>query len=285
MPPPDRKRELAQFFTPPQVATLAWDLLTCFGATPDNALIADPACGAGVWLAEARRRGAPRELHGCDLDERQTAAWLRSGLSADEACALGVSDGLLLDAAPPGFDVVTGNPPFGITLDGCDPDHLARVAARHHLYLGAAGSRTPPLNPTPGDLDRLRRFPLELLFLERFVALCRPGGWIAIILPEGIAANARWRYVREWLLTGRAMHAVIALPRGTFGAHGTQASTCLMILRNAPAAANHQAILTGLDSCTPAACDELVSRVTADAFPPASAADLPAGLLPPPLMR
>lgn len=270
---------LAQYFTPEPIVDLAYGALRHFGAAPGRARVADPACGEGAWLAAALRHAPDARALGCDRDGQLREVWREVGLLGDERVELHIADGLLTRALPEGAcDLVVGNPPFGITLADEPEATLRAVAGRYHLH---RDSRRRLASPGREDLDRLRRFPLELLFLERFVTLCRPGGWVAIVLPEGVAANARWRRVREWLLACVTLRLVVALPRETFASHHTSARTCLTVMRKAPAPLGHRVTLAALDRCSQAACADLLAALDG----PAQAHDLPAGLLPPPLAR
>ena len=194
-----------------------------------------------------------------------------------------VGNGLLEYAPGEDFDIAVGNPPFGINLATAPAHELAAVAITHHLYRGPRAPRVPPLEPSAEDLDRLARFPLDLLFLERFVDLCKLGGWLAIVLPEGVAANARWRYVRSWLMACSTIHIIISLPRETFRPHGTSAATCLMLIRTAPPPPGHEVTLATLADAGEAACEQLLANIVRG--DDLMVAGIPEGLLPPPLQR
>jgi hypothetical protein len=43
----------------------------------------------------------------------------------------------------------------------------------------------------PEVIRRLAATPIEPLFCERFVRLCRPGGWLAVVLPAGPLVRER----------------------------------------------------------------------------------------------
>jgi type I restriction enzyme M protein len=75
-----------------------------------------------------------------------------------------------------------------------------------------------------------KSLPIEILFIERFVKLCKPGGHIAIILPDGVLSNATLTYVRDWIHKKCILHAIISLPRDTFKHAKTSAKTSLLIL-------------------------------------------------------
>ena len=281
---PEPPRNLAQFFTPAPVVRLAYDAMQWLAGPIGEVTIADPACGAGEWLREGLARCRSAHLVGCDRDRRMARLWREAGLADDRRCELLVADALLpATLRGRAFDLVVGNPPFGITLADAGVRRLREVARLCHLHRGAGAPRQPAARPSAADLQRLRRFPLELVFLERFLGLCRPGGRVAIILPEGVAANARWRYVRRWLLERVTMELVVSLPRETFRAHATTAKTCLMLMQSSPPPAGHQVLLAALPESTIAACGELLERLRSGRIEAANA-PLPDGLLPPPAL-
>jgi type I restriction enzyme M protein len=240
------RRALGQYFTPPTVVGFCLDALTWLSPAPPDAparRVVDPACGDGSFLAAALERGfcLHANTFGVDLDPALALAWEQRGLSGREGPWLGCGDGLLADTvcgrllADGTFDWVLGNPPYaGTGLKDAPEETLAAIRARYDL----AASR-------PGQA--LRKLPVEVLFVERFWRLCRPGGLIAVVLPEGLLANARWRLVREWLLSRATLHAVVALPRHTFRAGGITALTCLVIMGKTPSPPGHEVLLAQVD--------------------------------------
>jgi len=81
------------------------------------------------------------------------------------------------------------------------------------------------------EIDRLKSFPIEILFAERFIQLAKPGGWIAIIIPDGILTNSNSHYVREFISNRAKVEAIVSLPRETFKNAGTSAKTSILFLR------------------------------------------------------
>lgn len=73
--------------------------------------------------------------------------------------------------------------------------------------------------------------PIEILFTERFLQLAKPGGWVAIIVPDGILTNSNAHYVREFIANKAKVEAIVSLPRGTFKQAGTSAKTSILFLR------------------------------------------------------
>lgn len=193
------KRELGQFFTPEPVVEFVFDALLALGLRPGRLRVVDPACGDGAFLRAAARRLPEAEVWGCDLDGGLEAGWREGGPSGSRA-HLVVQDGLvdapLFGLGAGTFDLVVGNPPYGFGV------------AR------------------PGVGERI-----EELFVRRFVELARRGGWLGVVLPEGIVANARGQALRDWLLDRVALSAVVALPEATFAASGTNARTVVVLAR------------------------------------------------------
>lgn len=199
------RAELAQFFTPRAVVAFAFDALAALGLRGGRLRIVDPACGEGAFLQEAARRFPEAELWGCDLDAGLRGAWQAAGLTGTRVHLL-VQDGLvdapLFGLGAGGFDVVVGNPPFGLGV------------------------------PRPAVGERV-----EKQFVRRFVALAGAGGWVAAVVPEGILANARSQGLRDCVLSRASLRAVVALPEATFAAAGTRARTALVIARKGEASA------------------------------------------------
>jgi len=83
----------------------------------------------------------------------------------------------------------------------------------------------------PKYIRGLINFPIEVLFTERFLQLAKPNGLIAIILPEGIFANAQTQYFRDWLLQKGRPLAIVSLPRKVFAGAGANAKTTILFMR------------------------------------------------------
>jgi type I restriction-modification system DNA methylase subunit len=73
--------------------------------------------------------------------------------------------------------------------------------------------------------------PIEVLFIERFIKLCKEGGWIAIIVPDGVLANSNMHYVREFIIKQTKLMAIVSLPRDAFKHVGTSAKTSILFLK------------------------------------------------------
>ena len=114
----ESKRELGQFFTPPEVAGFIWDLLEVIRGDrfPPDTRVIDPACGEGVFLRVARERGRllSKCLFGADIDQTLAPGWRRD--QHLHGASLLTANGLLDDPQAGieegTFNLVVGNPPF-----------------------------------------------------------------------------------------------------------------------------------------------------------------------------
>ena len=106
-----------------------------------------------------------------------------------------------------GFDAILTNPPFGDKIQIDDPHILAQYE------IAGGRSSVPP----------------DQLFIERSLQLLRPGGRLAIVLPDSILTNPGMIGVRQWILAHARVVASIDLPVETFQPHtGTQTSVLLL---------------------------------------------------------
>lgn len=103
------------------------------------------------------------------------------------------------------FDVVLTNPPFAGELK--DPGLLRQYE------FGKKGGKL---------VNKVER---HILFIERVLDLIKPGGRIAIVLPQGVFNNTNMDYIREWLFDKARILAVVGLHGNTFKPHtGTKTS-------------------------------------------------------------
>jgi type I restriction enzyme M protein len=154
------------------------------------------------------------------------------------------------------FDIILTNPPFGanvepsdvITDDQITTDHDAygRYAREygdlykeaHALVEAAKGKPIASLFKLPmrnvrvvnGELKGLGKIKTEILFIERCLALLKPGGRMGIVLPEGIFNNPSLAYVREFCEDRARLLAVVSLPQETFNSSGASVKASLLFL-------------------------------------------------------
>lgn len=114
----ERRRELGQFFTSPEVAGFIWDLLEVIHGKrfSSNTRLIDPACGEGVFLRVAHERGglSAKNLFGADIDPTLASGWQRDSLlrGANVHLFNGLLDDPTSGIEEGTFNIAAGNPPF-----------------------------------------------------------------------------------------------------------------------------------------------------------------------------
>jgi len=239
----NQKRHLSQFFTPEVVVQFMFDLVSFDPLWK----VMDPACGDGAFLKEALKRGGG-VVAGMDIDPEAIEAAQENLREFAGRFHLFCQDGLTSIECESGFwkghyDFVIGNPPFASSKwrvrdkETLRQFTLAQIEDEKHAF------QLPLLSESLRPVKTRESQVIEVLFLERFVQLARPGGEVAIILPEGIFANSNLRYVREWLVNNFTIRAVVGLPRETFKDMGTTAKTAVLYLEKHKPPENHQVLL------------------------------------------
>jgi len=109
------------------------------------------------------------------------------------------------------FDILFTNPPFAGEI-------------REQLLL-----KDYELANKKGKLSK--KVERDLLFIERALQLIKPGGRLAIVLPQGKLNNTNTKYVRQWLMEKARILAVVGLNVNTFKPH-TGTKTSVLFLQN-----------------------------------------------------
>jgi type I restriction-modification system DNA methylase subunit len=226
--------------------------------------VVDPAVGEGVFLKTAlmQQFTTPKYVFGVDIDEDVKKKWVEINLLKSFGSQAELDNhfyhqnGLLpLDenkvfrhkkGGLKEFDVVVGNPPYGgVGLSETElTDDLVVQLTNFEVLpenvknnLITANSQTDLFNSDkqlalkPNAEQRIKSFSIEILFLERFIQLAKPGGWIAIIIPDGILTNSNSHYVRKFINEKARVEAVISLPRNAFKNVGTSTKTSILFLQ------------------------------------------------------
>lgn len=145
------------------------------------------------------------------------------------------------------FDIVLTNPPFGADVEAGDVVTEAALAVPSNLrdqYVADYGkpyedalARVQAAKDKPitslFDLPKGQQSKIktELLFLERCLALLKPGGRLGIVLPEGVFNNPSLAYVREFCEDRGYIRAVVSLPQETFYSSGASVKASLLFMQ------------------------------------------------------
>ncbi len=250
------KGKRGQYFTPRHVIDMAVKMLD----PKDGEYVIDPACGSGgflihamnyVWNNDLRDAGesekvdyAKKYIYGIDFDDKPTKIARAMMLIAGD----GKSHILKLNSLNPkewqgeeneraraelrdrlhefedydknkdnkdnfkyfDFDVLLSNPPFA-----------GEIIEKELLKKYDLAKK---------DDGKLRnKMERHILFIERALEFLKPGGRMAIVLPQGVLNNTNMEYVREYLLDKAKILAVVGLHVNTFKPHtGTKTSVLFL---------------------------------------------------------
>lgn len=223
------KWDMAQYFTPTTVTDFLVDVVNPqFGEH-----IADPACGSADFLVAAFRIARKYNPGYADciwgIDNSSNAvqvAVLNMLLNGDGKTNI-IKDDSLANAEKylDRYDVLTCNPPFGSKI----VETRSRVLRNYDLGYVWDRIDATTYKKTDTLLDKQET---GILFIELCVKICKPGGRIAIILPNGYLGNRspKYRVVREWILKHTRVAAIISLPRFTFKSSGADVSASVLYL-------------------------------------------------------
>lgn len=233
--------DLAQYFTPPTVTDFIVE-----GLNPASGeLVKDPACGSADFLVATFHRSRARRIknasdmtYGSDDDKKAVQiSVLNMLLNGDGKTNIKKEDSLASVAhdrqmakvdkkyRSVQFHAVVCNPPFGLKIVE------KRREILNQFDLGYLWQKDTKGTWTKSD-EILTQQEKGLLFTEVCVHQARPGGRIAIILPNGYLGNRSDRYVsfREWLLRQCRVVSVCGFPRFTFKTSGADVSASIVYL-------------------------------------------------------
>lgn len=218
------KTDHQQFFTPRTVVEFMVELafaMTGEIADNDSVYVCDPACGSGGFLIDALRfTNRNSKVIGFEIDQRM--AWvaqmnilmhggeLNSIYYLDQGGSLGFSPKLAEIVPDTGFDLIITNPPFG--------SDFSDASVLHQYKLGQGKSR--------------RR---GILFVERCIQWLKDGsGRLAMIVEDSLLNGTSSHDVRELILRGCVVEAVISLPEVTFKPYASVKTSILFLRRRKP---------------------------------------------------
>jgi type I restriction enzyme M protein len=234
------KKKEGQFFTPRPVVDMVVKMLN----PKATEFVIDPACGSAgfllhsvMWVAggmisgkplpESARNFAQTKIYGIDFAKKAVKIAKainlivgdgKSNIYKDNSLAPHTWEGKtksdlesrLLRFPFFDFDVLMTNPPFAGTVKERDILRLYNLAEKNGRWVNKIGR--------------------HILFLERSLQFIRPGGRMAIVLPQGLLNNTNAEYIRRFIIDEARILAVVGLHVNTFKPH-TGTKTSVLFLR------------------------------------------------------
>lgn len=244
------RSKFGQYFTPRSIVKFIVDVLPI----KHNSLVLDASSGSGGFLLhtleKVKDQGkgwtefSQERLFGIEIDEQvaRTAKLNMLMYGANPSNIISV-DGLLPvnDVYKDGniiqegvfsrtgnsnfqynhFDFVITNPPFGSTIKRSEKPYLQtyQLAQKEGDWLKGTKSKARKSQST------------ETLFMEQYHRYLKEGGYLAMVIPDGMLTNSSLQYVRDKMAMFFRIVAVISLPQTTFKPTGAGVKSSIVFLR------------------------------------------------------
>lgn len=248
-----------QYFTPREIVQFVVDVLPI----RYDSKVLDTSCGSGGFLLYAlnKVRNQATELYpGYKTDTKQYARWLPYwhdfaannlyGIEISEQISRAAkmnmiihddghtnvitSDGLVTAQEMFSktdnkgfeygtFDFIITNPPFGSTVRQSEQAYLKvyQLGKKEEDWLAV---NAQPENIRDGQST-------EVLFIEQDYKFLKEGGFLAIVIPDGILTNSSMQYVRTQIEDWFRIVAVVSLPQIAFMANGAGVKSSVLFLK------------------------------------------------------
>lgn len=252
------------YFTPREVVKFIVDALPM---THDSVVL-DTSCGSGGFLlyaldkvrAEAERKAeegyfeqgsveqyrfwhdfASKRLFGIEINESTArTAKMNMIIHDDGHTNVVAQDGLqpiveLARAADNkgfaenAFDFIITNPPFGSVVKLTEQAFLETYfLGKKELWWIDRVLKNLGNSFQTGSRDSQST---EVLFIEQCHRFLKAGGFLAVVIPDGILTNSSLQYVRDWISNHYRIVAVVSLPQHTFAATGAGVKSSVLVVR------------------------------------------------------
>jgi type I restriction enzyme M protein len=121
------------------------------------------------------------------------------------------------------FDFVITNPPFGSSIKQTEKAYL------HQYNLG--NNEVNWLDTKNSAIKGRANQITEVLFIEQCWNFLRPGGYLAIVIPDGVLTNSSLQYVRNKIEEWYRIVAVVSMPQVAFEHTGATVKSSVLFLR------------------------------------------------------
>ena len=248
-----------QYFTPREIVDFIVDVLPI----RNDSKVLDTSCGSGGFLLYALNKVrnqateyypnwkndtkqyakwfpywhdfAQNNLYGIEISEQiSRAAKMNMIIHDDGHTNVVTSDGLVSDeqlfskTKNQGFkygtfDFIITNPPFGSSI---------RQSEQAYLKTYQLGKKEEDWLAVKSTAESIRDSQnTEVLFIEQDYKFLKDGGYLAIVLPDGILTNSSMQYVRTQIEDWFRIVAVVSMPQTAFSANGAGVKSSVLFLK------------------------------------------------------
>ncbi|RCR66403.1 restriction endonuclease subunit M [Larkinella punicea] len=124
------------------------------------------------------------------------------------------------------FDYIITNPPFGSSVKQTEQAYLKnyRLGIKDVSWIDRKQKNISQLGPRDSQST-------EVLFIEQCWRFLKPGGRLAVVVPDGVLTNSSAQYVRDWMEEHYRIVAVISLPQDAFKATDAGVKSSVLFLQ------------------------------------------------------
>jgi type I restriction enzyme M protein len=249
-----------QYFTPRPIVKFTVDVLPII----NTSFVLDTSCGSGGFLLYALNKVreqanelypkfksdvkqyqkhhsywhdfAEKNLYGIEINEQiSRAAKMNMIIHDDGHTNVVTSDGLVdskeIERSNNNsgfkfnhFDFIITNPPFGSVI---------RSSEKAYLKSFDFGFKEPDWLDVKGKTSNAIRDNqnTEILFIEQCHNFLKEGGYLAIVVPDGILTNSSLQYVRDGIEDKYRIVGVVSMPQTAFAATGAGVKSSVLFLK------------------------------------------------------
>ena len=120
------------------------------------------------------------------------------------------------------FNFIITNPPFGSVIKQTEQAYMNQYG----FALKSEDWLNPKSRSTPRETQNT-----EILFIEQCHQFLVEGGYLAIVVPDGVLTNSSLQYVRDGVEDRYRIVAVVSLPQTAFQATGAGVKSSVLFLR------------------------------------------------------
>lgn len=251
--------EFGQYFTPRNIVKFIVDALPI----SNENLVLDTSCGSGGFLLHAldKVRKQADEYHDDKESKEHWRHWhdfaenhlygieISEGIARTAKMNMIIHDDghtnvIAFDGLEPiekmrektknqgfkggRFDYIITNPPFGSKIKFTEKRYLEDYAlgCKDVDWIDARLNNINLLKNPPRDQQTT-----EVLFIEQCHRFLKPGGIMAMVIPDSILTNSSMQYVRDWIEEHWRIVAVVSLPQFAFAANGAGVKSSVLFLK------------------------------------------------------
>lgn len=251
--------EFGQYFTPRVIVQFIVEALPI----KNTSLVLDTSCGSGGFLLHAldkvRKQAnkefpdyktdieenkawrdywhnfAQRNLYGIEINEQIARTAKMNMIIHDDGHTNVISvDGLINEnevftkTTNNGFrynrfNFIITNPPFGSSIKQSEKHYL------RNYFLGK--KQVDWLDYKNGKETKRNNQSTEVLFIEQCYNYLTEGGYLAIVIPDGVLTNSSLQYVRDAIEDWYRLVAVVSMPQTAFTATGAGVKSSVLFVK------------------------------------------------------